>query len=190
MHSEAAYSSVKDLIAKSDSSFAKEHVENYHPLIKKRYDDSEFKYNTAYLAMYLTVLLWDKDQITIKGHDDIKDILYKSREKYVVLTDDQYEISHIFKSLTGSKTWSIPNYDAVSRYFYRTKFIATNLIGSLVKHKDFAVAYTWSGSALGVLSANPDKKLEIMVHPKLSHASADMISVLNNKKGASVWLKF
>ena len=185
VHSEAAYSSVKDLIVKSDSSFAKEHVENYHPLIKKRYDDSEFKYNTAYLAMYLTVLLWDKDQITIEGHDDIKDILYKSREKYVVLTDDQYEISHIFKSLTGSKTWSIPNYDAVSRYFYRTKFIATNLIGSLVKHKDFAVAYTWSGSALGALSANPDKKLEIMVHPKLSHASADMISVLNNKKGSS-----
>ncbi len=185
VHSEAAYSSVKDLIAKSDSTFAKEHVENYHPLIKKRYKELEFSDNTAYLAMYLTVLLWDKDQVSIKGDDDIQNILYKSREKCVVLTDDQYEISHIFKSLTGSKTWSIPKYEAVSRYFYRTKFIATNLIGSLVKHKDFAVAYTWSGSALGALNSNPDKNLEIMVHPKLSHASADMISVLNNKKASA-----
>lgn len=185
VHSEAAYSSVKDLVAKSSSSFAKEQVENYHPLIKKRYTESNFKHNTAYLAMYLTVLLWDKDQVSLKKKDDIKNILYKSREKCVVLTDDQYEISHIFKSLTGSRSWTIPEYDAVSRYFYRTKFIATNLIGSLVKHKNFAVAYTWSGSALGALKSNPKKNLEIMVHPKLSHASADMISVLNNKKSAS-----
>ena len=185
VHSEAAYSSVKDLIEGGSSGFAKEHVEQYHPLIKKRHKDSGFTYNSAYLAMYLTVLLWDKDKVSIETKDDIESILYKSREKCVVLTDDQYEISHIFKSLTGSEKWTIPRYESVSRYFYRTKFIASNLISSLVRHKDFAVAYTWSGSALGAQYKNQNKNLKIMVHPQLSHASADMISVVNNKKTSS-----
>ena len=35
------------------------------------------------------------------------------------------------------------------------------------------------------LSINQNKNLKIMVHPQLSHASADMISVVNNKKTSS-----
>ena len=46
--------------------------------------------------MYLTVLLWDKDKVSIETKDDIESILYKSREKCVVLTDDQYEISRTY----------------------------------------------------------------------------------------------
>ena len=181
LHSEAAYSSILDLVEKSNSKFAKSKVEQYHPLIK-RFEDSNFSLNSAYFVMYMTALVWDDKVIHLSENDSVEDILYKAQGKFVALADDQYEISHIFKNLTNSKDWDIPDSSSVSRYFYRTKFVATNLISNLVKHEDFALAYTWSGTALGAIKNNPNKNLKIMIHPKLSHASADMITALNNKK--------
>ncbi len=128
---------------------------------------------TRVFLISLTGFLWNSKKFNLSSEMAISEIFKLVNGKNILILDDSVEgMDFVTKVQNASiKLESLP-----SNFFIAND--KTNLISS----PDFGFAYMWSGSAFEHMTEN--KELKFIVHPQLTHLTADLISVVSDSRGA------
>ena len=181
--SDTIYSTVKDELTGVDADLH-DLTKNYHPSVKKQFDQIGYLSNVLYFIHAYTVFLWNPNNIAIHEQDDISQIFKNAHDKFVVLVDDPLENHILFKSCVDCDKKSDIDYFTPKNFrlmSQKTKiFTSDNNYAKIFSHRNFAFAYLWSGTALWLQSGHPH--LKIMIHPKLTNISTDLLAVTNDRK--------
>ncbi len=148
----------------------------YHPLVAEKVKNIEFNKNTRILTLAFTGIMWNKKNININDGLSLENMLDLAKSKIVVVLDDATEGLEILENL---KFFQANN----SADKNRAKVVIANEVDSLVMQPNFAFSYHWLG---GLITAMKDLQSDfgLMVHPKLSHVTADLISIMNSDKAS------
>ncbi len=165
---------------------------DYAPTIKRQFDQRKYLANTKLFQISLTGLLWEENpSVNVTKKSTIGEVFKQFRNQTIAILDDYAEAAHFFKILLidqktekGIKEISFPNKNDVKAILGDNHVVFANDIDQLVKDPKFGLAYTWSGSAMFIRTNNPTKKFQFLVHPDLSYASADLISLLKKNSPA------
>lgn len=166
----------------------------YHPIIKKRYLESNLPSNTVYFAIAPTGFLYNAKKIKISQKDSIEKIFKHANKNIIAIVDDEIEANHFIASIINKKNKQNENLNAISSYstwkifeklFKGKRVFITNNLDRIVADDDFAFSFTWSGEAIQEIKKSK-KDLKFFVHPKLSYLTADLLSALNEKKRQTV----
>jgi spermidine/putrescine-binding protein len=161
----------------------------YHPSLIKDYEASDYPPNTVYFELSTVGFLFNPKVVDLKATDSIEEIFIKARGKTVVLPDEPAEVLTLLshtkyqhkKTIAGNL--QIPSTEGLMELTKDITIINAVNLAEIFKKPDFAFAYTWSGEAIERI-INGDPNLKFMIHPKLSHWTADMITLLTPNKAA------
>jgi hypothetical protein len=154
---------------------------SYNPIIKKHYEQSNYPHNVVYFIHALTVFLWNPSNVELHKEDSIINMFEKSRGKFVILIDDPVEIRKLIES--GNEKFSFDSHDFNEIVKGSSLYISNNY-NKIYENDKFAFSFLWSGEAVAnVLESN--KKHKILIHPKLSYISTDLLAQTSDKVKAS-----
>jgi hypothetical protein len=179
LYSNTVHNFIKDQVANKGKDIS-QILDDYNPNIKKKYLSRNYSNNTALFVLSFTGFLWNKKSIQINKKQTISDIFKISKNKRVLLLDDYLEISRLIKA--SEKNNENP-YDQLLSLTNDSKVYVTNMSDGLISRDDFAFAYIWSGEAMGKLPKY--KNMEFLIHPKLSHVSYDLVSLISKDDKAT-----
>jgi spermidine/putrescine-binding protein len=148
----------------------------YHPLVAEKVKNIGFDRNTRLLTLAFTGFMWNKKNINIHEGLSLESMLELAKGKIVVVLDDANEGLEILENLKFFQA----NKSADKN---RAKVVIANEIDSLVMQPTFAFSYHWLG---GLINSIKDTHADfgLMVHPKLSHVTADLISIMNSDRAS------
>jgi len=186
--SQTVLNSVKRKLGRENSNLH-EISNHYYPVFRDRYLKTKLPNNMVYFSISLTGFLYNPKNITISGNDTIKKIFQDAKSNIIVLIDDGLEANYLMKSLLKENnqntsdnnnvydynTWKIFN-----KIFQNKHVFITNKPDTIIKNKDFAFGFIWSGEAIELISKE-NNKLKFILHPKLSYLSTDLLAQINEK---------
>lgn len=188
IYSDTVYNTfiARDHVARAD--IARTAVNSYDPKIRNVFLSAKYPADTVYFQLSLTGFLWNPKNISITPTDSIETIFEKARGKTIVVLDEHVEVMNLLSKTAFARDVTTPGnavgMDPIKGLVANSKLIVTSSLGTTAQIDDFAFAFTWSGEALEKISAANDG-LHFMVHPKLSHWSKDLLTVLSDSKPAA-----
>ncbi len=142
----------------------------YHPLVAEKVKDLGFGGNTRLLTLAFTGFMWNKKNMNISEGLSLESMLNQANDKIVVILDDAIEGLQILDNLKFFQT-------SQGKGKLKAKVVIANDMENLVKQDSFGFAYHWHGGSIDAINKTPGE-FGFMVHPKLSHVTADLLSIL------------
>jgi spermidine/putrescine-binding protein len=149
---------------------------SYHPLVSDKVKNLGFGANTRLLTLAFTGFMWNKKNINMHKGLSLDNMLIQANDKIVVILDDAIEGLQILDSLKFFQT-------AQGKEKLNAKVVIANDIESLVKQNNFGFAYHWHGGSIDAINKTTGD-FGFMVHPNLSHVTADLLSILKSSPEA------
>ncbi len=168
--SQTIYNAINNKIPDMKESKLWRQSESYNPIIK---------------IHALTVFLWNPDSVELLKDDSIVNMFDKSQGKFVILIDDPVEIRKLIESGKDARRekFTFQSHDFNELVKGSDLYISNNY-NNIYENDKFAFSFLWSGEAVvNVLESN--KKHKILIHPKLSYISTDLLAQTSYKKNAS-----
>ena len=146
-------------------------LRNYNSAIHSYFLEHKLGKNTGIFQLSLTGFLYNKKNIEINEIDSLDSIFRKVGSKVAVLVDDQVEIVTLLRRwqcekhpATCSKIFPdfFPTDESLKSLFGTAKTLITADLGTVDRHPDFALAYTWSGDSIARVEKN--KNLGFVIH--------------------------
>ncbi|MCX4030435.1 hypothetical protein H0A36_26840 [Endozoicomonas sp. SM1973] len=150
---------------------------SYHPVVRDQFKQEQHAKNTLYFVLSGTVFLWNADLVSLTSNDSISDIFNKGKGKTVALLDDYVEILTLLMNEKHHEKADI--FSMLKSVLGGSNLIITNNLGRILKSKDFAIGYAWSGEAI-ISMSETNQNIKAMMHPSLSHISKDLVSLLSS----------
>jgi hypothetical protein len=178
------YNLIKNEIGLNSSNLWKQSL-NYNPIIKKHYINSNFPPNIVYFQHSLTEFLWNPAKINLLPKDNISTIFNKAGHNFVLMIDDPVEAKNLLERSLRENNSLNDRFFLIPKDFKSlikdSRVYVTNGYNNLYKSKDFAFSYNWSGDAILILKQHADLNYKLLIHPKLSYITIDLLASLNNK---------
>jgi len=191
IHSGTIMSKIKEKIGDKGPSISSL-ANDYDAAIKAHYDATKYPRNTVIFQVSLTGFLWNSANIQFNENDSLESIFNKASGKLIVLIDDYVEVLTLFHQshckgfeCISTTAKSFPDNRSLRSLLDSAKVLISNDLARIPEHPDFSFAYTWSGGAVKHLASREGKKkLRFLVHPKLSHISLDLLTLMNSRPTA------
>lgn len=188
IYSDTVYRTFIDAVSTATRDISSGLVNQYIEPLQEEYYRSNYLTNTVYYQFSLTGFLWNPNIITLNKKDSIKQIFAKAETNTVVVLDEHVEVLNLLSKIEESglskNDFVMPSISKVLSLFKDSDIVVANALGSLVNKNDFAFAYTWSGEALWKIQTVAPQ-LKFLVHPKLSHWSKDLITLISSKDSSA-----
>jgi hypothetical protein len=176
------YSLIKDEIKLPSSDLWQQSLQ-YNPTIRAEYQKNKFSPNVVFLEHSIIAFLYNPEVINLLPSDDLATIFAKAKTNILVVTDDPVEVESLVQYGTSQKNDPIDMQNAIN-YFRKitqnNKLYLTNYYNKIATQPNFAFAYSWASEAIHTLTYT-NKNYKLLIHPKLSFISTDLLAELNNK---------